>query len=174
MMTMPPLRIVGVDDIGRREAVDAQRGDKRQRPPVTMGHARDEALTARRTPVVPDHLRRDRGLVDKDEACCTQLGLLSFQHSALDSDVADPARRRVVDEVRSLWDFDADLAAETGERFDAPDSMPMMSWSTLRLITFMSNLLQSLLKFIFRQQHEITRPAGGTIETSLLQWTRPG
>jgi hypothetical protein len=117
---------------------------------------------------VPDHLCRDRGLVDKDEACCTQLGLLSFQHSALDSAVRPILLSGVPwMKVRSLWDFDADLAAETGERFDAPDSMPIMSRSTLRFITFMSNLLQSLLKFIFRQQHENTRPAGGTIETSL-------
>ncbi|MCP1838904.1 hypothetical protein ACVIHI_008177 [Bradyrhizobium sp. USDA 4524] len=76
-----------VDDIGRREAIDAQRGDKRQRLPVTMGHARDEALTARRAPIVPDHLRRDRSLVDKDEARCTQLGLLGFQRGTLGSDV---------------------------------------------------------------------------------------
>jgi hypothetical protein len=52
-----------------------------------MGHARDEALTARRTSIVPDHLRRDRGLVDKDEARRTQLGLLGFQRSALGGDV---------------------------------------------------------------------------------------
>jgi len=36
---------------------------------------------------VPDHLRRDRGLVDKDEARRTQLGLLRFQRGALGSDV---------------------------------------------------------------------------------------
>lgn len=76
-----------VDDIRRGEAVDAQRGNKRQRLPVTMGYARDEALAARRTPIVPDHLCRDRGLVDKDEARRTQLGLLGFQCSALGSDV---------------------------------------------------------------------------------------
>jgi len=76
-----------VDDIGRREAVDAQRGNKRQRLPVTVRHARDEALTARRTPIVPDHLRRDRSLIDKDKAWCTQLGLLGFQRGALGSDV---------------------------------------------------------------------------------------
>ena len=37
--------------------------------------------------MVPDHLCRDRGLVDKDEARRTQLGLLGFQCSALGSDV---------------------------------------------------------------------------------------
>jgi hypothetical protein len=62
-------------------------GNKRQRLPVTVGHARDEALTARRTPMVPDHLRRDCSLVDKDETCCTKLRLFSFQRSALGSDV---------------------------------------------------------------------------------------
>jgi hypothetical protein len=50
-------------------------------------HASDEALTARTTPIVPDHLRRDRGLVDKDEARRTQLRLLGFQRSTLGSDV---------------------------------------------------------------------------------------
>ena len=55
--------------------------------PVTVGSARDEALTARRTPMVPDHLHRDRSLVDKDETRRTQLGLLGFQRSALGSDV---------------------------------------------------------------------------------------
>jgi hypothetical protein len=52
-----------------------------------VGYARDEALTARRTPVVPDHLRRDRGFVDKDEARRTQLGPLGFQRNARGSDV---------------------------------------------------------------------------------------
>jgi hypothetical protein len=91
-----------VDDIGRRGAVDAQRGNKRQRLPVTVGHARDEALTAWRTPIMPDHLRCDRGLVDKNEARRTQLGLLGFQRSALGSDVrpillggVQPATRRM-------------------------------------------------------------------------------
>ena len=76
-----------VDDIGRRKAVDAQRCNKRQRLPVTVWHARNEALTARRTSIMPDHLRRDRGLVDKDEARRPQLGLFGFQRSALRSNV---------------------------------------------------------------------------------------
>jgi hypothetical protein len=38
-------------------------------------------------PIVPDHLRRDRGLIDKDEARRLQLGLLGFQRSALGSDI---------------------------------------------------------------------------------------
>jgi hypothetical protein len=76
-----------VDDIGRREAIDAERGDKRQRLPVAVGHAGDEALTARRSPVVPGHLGRDRGLVDEDEAWGTQLGLLGLQCSTLGGDV---------------------------------------------------------------------------------------
>ncbi|MCP1846060.1 hypothetical protein J2R78_009094 [Bradyrhizobium sp. USDA 4538] len=36
---------------------------------------------------MPDHLRRDRSLVDKDEARCTQLGLLGFRRGTLGSDV---------------------------------------------------------------------------------------
>jgi len=36
---------------------------------------------------MPDHLRRDRGLVDKDEARRPQLGLLGYQRGALGSDV---------------------------------------------------------------------------------------
>ena len=76
-----------VDDIGRREAIDAERGDKRQRLPVAVRHAGDEALAARRSPIVPDHLRRDRGLVDEDKTRRTQLGLLGFQRSALGGNV---------------------------------------------------------------------------------------
>ena len=71
-----------VDDIGCREAIDAQRGDERQRLPVAMRHARDEALAARRSPIVADHLRRDRRLVDEDETRRIELGLLGFQRSA--------------------------------------------------------------------------------------------
>jgi hypothetical protein len=37
--------------------------------------------------MAPDHLRRDRGLVDEDEARCFEFGLLGFQRSALGSDV---------------------------------------------------------------------------------------
>jgi hypothetical protein len=36
---------------------------------------------------VPDHLRRDRRLVNEDEARRAQLGLLGFQRSALGSNV---------------------------------------------------------------------------------------
>lgn len=34
-----------------------------------------------------DHLRRDRGLIDKDQARRRQLGLLGFQRGALGSDL---------------------------------------------------------------------------------------
>jgi hypothetical protein len=36
---------------------------------------------------VPGHLRRDRGLIDEDEARRTQLRLLGLQRRALGSDV---------------------------------------------------------------------------------------
>jgi hypothetical protein len=36
---------------------------------------------------VPDHLGRDRGLVDEDQARCFELGLLGFQRSALGGNV---------------------------------------------------------------------------------------
>jgi len=72
-----------VDDIGCREAIDAQGSDQRQSFPVAVRHAGDKALAARRTPVVPDHLCRDRGLVDEDEARRIELGLLGFERGAL-------------------------------------------------------------------------------------------
>jgi len=50
-------------------------------------HTGDKALTARRTPVVPDHLRCDPGLVDEDESRCIELGLLSLEGSASSSNV---------------------------------------------------------------------------------------
>jgi hypothetical protein len=52
-----------------------------------MRHAGDEALSARRSPVVADHLGRDRGLVDEDKACRIELGLLGFERSAFDGNV---------------------------------------------------------------------------------------
>jgi hypothetical protein len=36
---------------------------------------------------VPDHLRRDRGLIDKDEARRIELGLFGFERSALGGNV---------------------------------------------------------------------------------------
>lgn len=48
-----------------------------------MRYTGDKALTARRAPIVPDHLRRDRRLVYENEAQCIELGLLSFERSAL-------------------------------------------------------------------------------------------
>jgi hypothetical protein len=52
-----------------------------------MRHAGNQALTARRSPVVADHLRRDRGLIDEDEARRIELRLLGLQRSALGGDV---------------------------------------------------------------------------------------
>ena len=47
----------------------------------------DEALAARGSPVVPGHFRRDRGLIDEDEARRAQLGLLGLQRSSLGGNV---------------------------------------------------------------------------------------
>jgi hypothetical protein len=52
-----------------------------------MRHAGDKPLAARRTSVVPDHLRRDRGLVDESEARRIELGLLGFERSALGGNI---------------------------------------------------------------------------------------
>jgi hypothetical protein len=71
-----------IDDTGCREAIDTQRCDERQRLPVAMRHAGDEALAARRSPIAAHHLRRHRRLVDKDETRRAELGLLGFQRSA--------------------------------------------------------------------------------------------
>jgi hypothetical protein len=54
---------------------------------VAVRHTGDEALSARGAPIVPDHLGRDGGLVDEDEARCMELALLCFQCSALGSNV---------------------------------------------------------------------------------------
>jgi hypothetical protein len=52
---------------------------------VTVRYTGDKALTARRTPVLPDHLRRDP--VDEDETRRIELRLLGFEGSALGSNV---------------------------------------------------------------------------------------
>jgi hypothetical protein len=54
---------------------------------MAVGHAGNETLAARRSPIVPNHLGRDRGLVDEDEARGIELGLLGFQRSALGGNV---------------------------------------------------------------------------------------
>ena len=54
---------------------------------MPVRHAGDKTLTARGTPVVADHLRRDRSLVDEDETLRIELGLFSFEDSALGSNV---------------------------------------------------------------------------------------
>jgi hypothetical protein len=50
-------------------------------------HRRDEALPARRAPVLPDHLRRDRRLINKDETPHIKTGLLGFELGARGRDV---------------------------------------------------------------------------------------
>jgi hypothetical protein len=64
---------------------------------------------------VPDHLRRDRGLVDKDEARRTQLGLLSFQRGALGSDVT----LILLGCVQCFFEGDVVTVEETPDRTDA-------------------------------------------------------
>jgi hypothetical protein len=54
---------------------------------MAVRHAGDKALAARRTPIVPDHLRGDRGLVDEDKARRIELELFGFESSALGGNV---------------------------------------------------------------------------------------
>lgn len=76
-----------VNDVRCSDAIDAQSSDERQRFPVAMRHLRNESLTTRGATVVTDHLRRDRGLVDEDEALRFESGLLSFQIGACSGDI---------------------------------------------------------------------------------------
>ena len=71
-----------VDDIGSGETIDAQRGYEGQRLPAAVRHASDDALAARRAPVVPDHRRRDCCLVDEDEAGRIEFRLLGIERGA--------------------------------------------------------------------------------------------
>jgi hypothetical protein len=52
-----------------------------------MRHLRHEALSARRAPVVSDHLGRDRRLVDEHQAQRIEARLLGSQLGARGSDV---------------------------------------------------------------------------------------
>jgi len=76
-----------VDAIGCRHPIDAQGCYQRWVFPVPVRHAGDKTLAARGTPVVPDHLRRDPGLVDEDETRRIELGLLGSEGGALGSNV---------------------------------------------------------------------------------------
>jgi hypothetical protein len=76
-----------VDDIGRREAIDAQRSDKGQRFPMAVRYIPDEAYPARGESVVPDHLRRCRRLINKHVTPRIEDRLLGLQHGACSGDV---------------------------------------------------------------------------------------
>ena len=52
-----------------------------------MRNTGDKALAAGRTPIMPDHLRRDRCLVDEDQARRIELGLLGYKRGARDGNV---------------------------------------------------------------------------------------
>jgi hypothetical protein len=54
---------------------------------VAVRHARNQALPAGRAPVVADHLRRRRRLVDEYQACRSERRLLGLQCSARGCDV---------------------------------------------------------------------------------------
>ncbi len=54
---------------------------------MAMRYLRNESLTTRGATVVTDHLRRDPGLVDEDEALRIESGLLSFQIGACSGDI---------------------------------------------------------------------------------------
>jgi hypothetical protein len=76
-----------VDGAGRREAIDAKCGDKRQRLPMPVRYTPDEALPARGASVVSDHLRCDRRLINKDKAPRIENRLLGFELGACGGDV---------------------------------------------------------------------------------------
>ena len=71
-----------VDNKGRGHAVNAERGDQRQRFPVPVRNLGDKALAHRRATVLADHLGRNRRLVDEHETRGLQLRLLGFEFSA--------------------------------------------------------------------------------------------
>jgi hypothetical protein len=54
---------------------------------MAVRHAGDEALSARRSPIVPDHLGRDCGLIYEDKARGIELGLLGFERGAFGGNV---------------------------------------------------------------------------------------
>ena len=54
---------------------------------MSVRHAGDEALPARRAAIASYHLRRDRRLVDEHQARRIQLGLLGLQRGALGRNV---------------------------------------------------------------------------------------
>ena len=76
-----------VDDVGRSDAIDAQRGNERHRLPMAMRHLRNQALAARTAPVVADHLGGDRCLIDEDETRCFEGRLLGFQLGTCGGDI---------------------------------------------------------------------------------------
>jgi hypothetical protein len=76
-----------VDGAVRREAIDAKCGDKRQRLPMPVRYTPDEALPPRGASAVPDHLRRDRRLIDKIKAPRIENALLGFELGACGGDV---------------------------------------------------------------------------------------
>lgn len=60
---------------------------ERQRLPVAVWHARNETLATRQAPAMPDHLGRNRRLVDEDEARCGKPGLPGLQFGTRCSDI---------------------------------------------------------------------------------------
>jgi len=76
-----------IEDIVRRETVDAKCSDIRQRLPMAMRHRPHKALPTRGASVVPNHLRRDRRLINEDEAPRIKCKLLCFQRGACGRDI---------------------------------------------------------------------------------------
>ena len=81
------------DDVRRGHAVDTQGCNQRQCFPMTMRNFVDEAFTHRRPAVEPRHLRRDRRLVEEDEAGCLQFRLLSLELRPCCSNIRSILRR---------------------------------------------------------------------------------
>ena len=76
-----------VDDKGRCQAIDAQRGDRRQGFPVAVRDARNKALATRSATRIANHLGRHRRLIDEDELWRAQGPLLGFQLSPGGGDI---------------------------------------------------------------------------------------
>jgi hypothetical protein len=66
-----------IDDIRRNHAALMQTADKSRRLVMAMRNRRDKPLAAGRAAVLPHHVRLDRGLVEKDQPPCGQVGLFS-------------------------------------------------------------------------------------------------
>ena len=59
----------------RLNSIDAERGDKCRRLPMSPGHAGDQALPARTAAIAARHIGCRTGFIDEDQAFWVQVGL---------------------------------------------------------------------------------------------------